>query len=284
MRLGDRLHLLLRPLKTLLGIAVLLALTVPASAGAATFNFFSTTGLGPSGGAGTVGPATTYPSTLTVEGLNGPVTKVTATIIDFGSGVPDDIDMLLTGPEGEQVMLMSDACGEAQFFDNDTWTFDDDAPTSLPDNGPCASNQAASFRPTNYVGNAPEPDQFGAGGSIFPPFDEKLSDFIGTDPNGPWDLFVLDDHEGAVGFEIGGWALTLTVADPPPVSPPPPGATPSGGSTTPPAAAPSGPPAPPTTTQPPKTGKRAAALKRCKAKKTKAKRARCRARARKLPV
>lgn len=267
----------MRLVRHLLGLAVLLALLVPAGASAATFNFFSTTGLGPSGGAGTIGPATSYPSTIEVAGLQGPLTKVTATIIDFGSGVPDDVDMLLAGPEGEQVMLMSDACGEGKFFDNDTWTFDDEAVAPLPDNGPCASNQAASFKPSNYVGGAPEPDQFGAGGSIFPPYDETLSAFVGTDPNGPWDLFVLDDHEGAVGFEITGWALTLTVADPPPPSPPSTG-------TTPPAAAPTGPPAPPPTTQPKRTGKRAAALKRCKQKKTKAKRVKCRARARKLPV
>lgn len=265
----------MRLVRHLFGIAVLIALLAPAGASAATFNFFSTTGLGPSGGAGTIGPATSYPSTIEVAGLQGPLTKVTATMIRFGSGSPDDVDMLLVGPEGEQVMLMSDACGEAQFFTNSTWTFDDDTLSSLPDNGPCASNQAASFKPSNYVGNAPEPDQFGAGGGIFPPYDETLSAFAGTDPNGPWDLFVLDDHEAVVGFEISGWALTLTVADPPPVSTPPTG-------TPPPAAAPSVPPTP--TTQPQKTGKRAAALKRCKAKKTKAKRVKCRAKARKLPV
>jgi len=186
----------MRLVRHLIGLAVLIALLVPAGANAATFNFFSTVGLGPSGGAGTGGPATSYPSSIEVAGLGGPLTKVTATIIDFGSGVPDDVDMLLVGPEGEQVMLMSDACGEAQFFDNDTWTFDDDAPTLLSDSGPCASNQAASFKPSNYVGGAPEPDQFGVGGSVFPPFASTLSAFAGTDPNGPWDLYVLDITKG----------------------------------------------------------------------------------------
>ncbi|MBS1895145.1 MAG: hypothetical protein JST59_27920 [Actinobacteria bacterium] len=271
----------MRLVRHLFGIAVLIALLAPAGASGATFNFFSTDGLGPSGGAGTIGPATSYPSSIEVAGLEGPLTKVTATMLHFGSGSPDDVDMLLVGPEGEQVLLMSDACGEAQFFTNSTWTFDDDAPSFLPDNGPCASNQAASFKPSNYVGSAPEPDQFGAGGGIFPPYDSTLSAFAGTDPNGPWDLFVRDDHEGVVGFEISGWALTLTVADPPPASPP--ASPPATGTTTPAAvAAPSGSQAP--TAQPRATGRRAAALKRCKAKKTKAKRVKCRAKARKLPV
>jgi hypothetical protein len=120
-----------RLVRHLFGIAVLIALLAPAGASAATFNFFSTTGLGPSGGAGTFGPATSFPSSIEVAGLQGPLTKVTATMIGFGSGSPDDVDMLLVGPEGEQVMLMSDACGEAQFFTNNTWTFDGDAPSSL---------------------------------------------------------------------------------------------------------------------------------------------------------
>ena len=118
--------------------SALLALT-PAVAGAETFNFFSTDGLGPTEGAGTVGPANVYPSSIDVEGLTGTVTKVTATAIGFASGRPDDVDMLLVGPEGDLVMLMSDACGEAQGFVNNTWTFDDAAPTLLPDSGPCPS-------------------------------------------------------------------------------------------------------------------------------------------------
>jgi hypothetical protein len=53
------------------------------------------------------GPATHYPSTIEVAGVAGAVTKVTATVLDFGSSSPDDIDMALVGPNGAQVMLMS---------------------------------------------------------------------------------------------------------------------------------------------------------------------------------
>jgi hypothetical protein len=251
----------------------LLAAFAPPGANAATANFFSTDGLGPAGG-GVFGPASIYPSSIQVEGLQGPLTKVTATMIDFGSGKGDDVDMLLVGPEGDEVMVMSDACGSGGFL-NDTWTFDDEAPGPLSDNGPCGSNQAASFQPVNYVGSSPEPDQFGAGGGIAPPYADELSTFIGTDPNGFWDLFVFDDDESTVGFEIGGWALTLTTeppAIPVTVTPPTVAAPPSV----------AGPPAP--AAHPRRTGKRAAAMAKCKLKKTKAKRTRCRAKARKLPI
>jgi hypothetical protein len=258
---------------------LLLAALAPSGASAASFNFFSTDGLGPTGGI--IGPANKFPSSVEVEGLSGTLTKVTLTVIDFVSGRPDDVDMLLVGPEGDpQVMLMSDACGETTFPSAQTWTFDDDAPSLLSDSGPCSVKGAASFKPSNFIGNAPEPDQFGAGGSIFPPFESTLATFAGTDPNGFWDLFVRDDQEGVAGFEITGWALTLTVE--PPVGPPAPGPPTS---TTPPAATttPSAPSAP-GPTKAAKTGKRAAALAKCKLKNTKEKRVKCRVKARKLPV
>ena len=247
--------------------ALLVVALAPAAAGAATHNFFNPVGLGPSGGAGTIGPATSFPSSTFVSGLSGGVTKVTVTLLRFGAGRPDDVDALLVSPEGEQVILMSDACGdgELQSTNNNFWTFDDDAPAMLPNEGPCASDQAASFKPSNYTGNSPEPDLFPAGGGIAPPYANQLAAFDGETPNEPWDLYVNDDREGVVGFEISGWLLTLEVE--PPAGPP----APPAGSPTPPAAK-------------SLTGKRARALAKCKSKPTKKARKRCRARARKLPL
>ncbi|MFN8216812.1 MAG: hypothetical protein U0R71_09475 [Solirubrobacterales bacterium] len=248
-----------------LAAALLAAAMVPAGAGAASFNFFNADGLAPSLEAGARGPANHFPSSTVVAGLEGTVTRVTVTLLDLRSGSPDDIDALLVGPEGQQVLLMSDACGEATGIANDYWTFDDGAATELPDGGPCASGQVATFRPTNHAGNAPEPDQFGAGGGIEPPFAEDLGAFAGSNPNGFWDLYLLDDRVGVVGFEVSGWLLTVEV-QPPVVTFPPPATPPVGQAST------------------PRTGKRAAALARCKTKKTKRARKRCRARARQLPV
>jgi hypothetical protein len=205
---------------------------------------------------------------------------VRLTVYDFGSGAPDDVDILLVGPEGDQVMLMSDACGASQPINDDIWTFDDDAAAALPDDGPARPTRLPRSSPRTNSANAPEPEQFGAGAGIGPPCPDALATFAGTDPNGAWDLYLFDDGEAVVGFVLDGWMLSLDVEPPPAPTPPP---------TPPPVAGP-----PPTIVQPAapvpaqaapaaRTGRRAAAQARCKAKKTKRARKRCRVRARKLP-
>ena len=58
------------------------------------------------------------------------------TVIDLDSSSPDDIDMVITGPNGQKVMLMSDACGEnPNNLEDEDWTFEDAAPTSFPTTG-----------------------------------------------------------------------------------------------------------------------------------------------------
>jgi hypothetical protein len=249
-----------------LAAALLIAVLAPAAAQAAeTHNFINTDDLAPPGSAGTFGPANHYPSTIVVSGLAGTVTRATVTLIDLNSASADDIDMVLTGPNGQQVMLMSDACGEypGGSLEDEDWTFEDSAQTFVPDGGPCAPAQQASFKPSNYLGLAPEPDDLSPGGGPAPPYVNALSFFNGSSPDGAWNLYMTDDTDGFLGFAINAWALTLDV------EPPPPAPTPTA--------------APPTAT-PQKTGKRAAALARCKKKATKRARSRCRRRAKSLPA
>jgi hypothetical protein len=229
---------------------------------------------------GLFGPATHYPSTIAVAGVAGTVTKVTATVIALGSSSPDDIDMALVGPDGAQVMLMSDACGQipSQFHET-TLTFDDAAPSFLPDNGPCSSGAVETFKPSNYEN--PELDDLSKeGGGPPPPYTNALSALAGGSPDGSWRLFVLDDRGEAVGFTFDAWALTLEIEPPPAPAPTIQTVVVPGPSTSSPASALT--PTPSTT--PRKTGRRAAALAKCKTKKTKAKRAKCRKSAAKLPV
>ena len=44
------------------------------------------------------------------------------------------------------------------------------------------------------------------------PYGASLTDFIGTDPAGTWNLFVFDDSFGLVGQIAGGWTLEITTA------------------------------------------------------------------------
>jgi len=196
-----------------LPLTLLLVVLLPTIARAETHTFLSTANLYPTGGAGTEGPANHYPSTIVVAGLSGTVTKATVTLIGYQSSSPDDTDMVITGPNGQKVMLMSDACG-ASGLQNDNWTFDDSAPTFLSNNGPCPSYQETSFMPSNYLGGAPEPDDLSPGGGPPPPYVNALSFFDGASPNGSWNLYVVDDSAGFLGFDIAGWALTLEVQPP----------------------------------------------------------------------
>ena len=248
-----------------LAAALLLAVLVPAAARAETHIFLNTDDLIPSEGAETSGPAKHYPSSIVVSGLSGTVTRATVTLIALDSSSPDDIDMVLTGPNGQQVMLMSDACGEfPDSLADEDWTFEDAALTFIPNGGPCPAEAQASFKPSNYLGLAPEPDDLSPGGGPAPPYLNALSFFNGASPDGAWNLYVTDDNAaGYVGFYIRAWALTLDV------EPPPPAPTPT---------------AAPAAATPQKTGKRAAALAKCKKKATKRARSRCRRRARALPA
>jgi hypothetical protein len=75
--------------------------------------------------------AVPYPSTINVSGLPA-VWRLTVTINGMTHGWPDDIDMLLVSPEGQKVMLMSDA-GNGYPVTNVTIAFADDAATPIPD-------------------------------------------------------------------------------------------------------------------------------------------------------
>jgi hypothetical protein len=220
---------------TRLALLLCVLIALPAGAQAATMTFANPLGLGPSGSAALSGPATTYPSSIPVAGVPGTVTDVNVTTLAMAANA--DTDMVLRGPNGQRVLLMSDAC------DNGTsqpgnWIFDGSAPGFISRLGPCSPSfpTQSTFLPSNYLpvpgddfDNSTEPDDLSVAGGPPPPYVNSLAALAGGSPNGSWDLFVLDDNStGIVGFEINsGWALTLEVdptATPPP--PPPPG-TPS---------------------------------------------------------
>src|SRR5688572_12173963 len=65
------------------------------------------------------GAATPYPSLVTVSGMSSGPFRVTATLNGFSHTATGDVDMLLVGPGGQNVMLMSDA-GSGSDFQNAT--------------------------------------------------------------------------------------------------------------------------------------------------------------------
>lgn len=152
------------------------------------------------------GPATPYPSTISVSGMAGYVSKVTATLTNLGHEFPNDIEALLVGPTGKTAVVMSGAGGPYS-ISNVMVTFDDAAAQGLPAS-PAGPIVSGIFKPSDYGLAedffAPAPGQ---------PYGTTLSAFNGTDPNGTWALYVLDTSPGDDGG-IGGWSLSIESVNP----------------------------------------------------------------------
>lgn len=158
-------------------------------------------------GTGTSGPASLYPATQTVSGKSGVISDVDVTIDGIWHQNPDDLDLLLVGPQGQKVVLMAGACGSfgVKSFG---WVWDDEAPALMPDGDGTNVCSARLQRPADYEPGDPWPAP--APPEPYSPF---LSAFDGTNPNGQWSLFVNDDSPGNTGFFTNRFTLGITTSD-----------------------------------------------------------------------
>jgi uncharacterized repeat protein (TIGR01451 family) len=156
-----------------------------------------------------IGAATPYPAVIQVSNLQGVVSRVSVTLSNFTHGFPDDVDILLVGPAGERVVLMSDAGGGVA-VNNLTLVLDDAAEAALPDT---ATLTAGTFRPANHEDQNGPADAWPAPAPAAPHAGE-LAEFLGTNPNGAWSLFVTDDTGGDAGQIAGGWSLRIETVAP----------------------------------------------------------------------
>lgn len=150
--------------------------------------------------------ANPYPSQINISGRTGLVTKVTVDVYGLGHTYPDDIDMVLVGPHGQKVMLMSDAGGGTDVTGLN-FTFDDAAASTLPDETVLSSG---TFKPTDYTTGDTMAAPCPAG-----PYGTSLGTFLGSDPNGTWSLYIVDDASIDSGLITGGWKLTITTGHAP---------------------------------------------------------------------
>lgn len=153
------------------------------------------------GGAVTSGPADPYPAPIVVADMPDVTTRVVVTLSALSHAWPDDLEVLLVGPGGQHVLLLSDAGGSADAV-NATIVFDASASETVPDAGPLV---AGTYRPSAYV----DGDAFPAPAPVGP-YVADLTVFDGTDPNGTWNLYVVDDTGADTGTIGGGWSLTIT--------------------------------------------------------------------------
>jgi hypothetical protein len=164
-------------------------------------------------------PALPYPSTITVTGGPVQVGSLRVTLVNVFHALPDNIDVLLVGPQGQRFVLMADAGDSATIDPNApvTLTFTDGAGQVLPDS---AMLTTGTFEPTNWespVTDFPAPAPPG-------PYNEPGSAIGGTGPqtltgtfgftnsNGNWNLYVRDDGgvsspDAITGCIDGGWTL-----------------------------------------------------------------------------
>jgi hypothetical protein len=159
-------------------------------------------GIGPN-----AGNATVYPSQIAVVGAPTPVSSLAVTINGFTHTFPNDVDMLLVGPGGQAFVIQSDAGGSVDT--NTGYLISDFGSVPMPDNALLGSGH---YRPTNHGSGdpfaAPAPagpyaEPAPAGTSTF------ASVFGGTNPNGNWSLYVVDDANLDGGSIAGGWCVTV---------------------------------------------------------------------------
>jgi hypothetical protein len=147
--------------------------------------------------------ATPYPANVNVTGFGGVVSSMTVTLSNYTHFSPDDVGVLLVGPTGGKTLLMANAGGSSS-LNNVILTFDDAATNSLPD---ATTFGSGSYKPTSYGALPPFPSPAPAG-----PYSNSLSVFNGTDPNGTWSLYVIDDSSPGAGTVQGGWSMSFRIA------------------------------------------------------------------------
>jgi large repetitive protein len=149
------------------------------------------------------GNAIPYPSSIVVAGFTGGITDLTLSLNGLSHTWPDDIDILLVGPTGANSKFMSDAGGSLDVL-NVTLVFSDAAASALPDSGQITSG---TYRPADYE---PSTDVFPAPAPVPSGAIALLGVFGGTNPNGVWNLFIVDDAAADQGSISGGWSLNIT--------------------------------------------------------------------------
>jgi len=157
---------------------------------------------------GPMGPASPYPSKISVSGVASPVSKVTVTLPALWHTYPADLGMLVVGPGGEVAKLM-DGCGDGFPLAGVSLTFEDTAASFLPGTNAITPG---SYLPTSlyevpgfYPNPAPQ-TSYGTNMNI-----------LATTPNGDWSLYVYDFVNDEGGALTNGWKISLITSNSTPV-------------------------------------------------------------------
>lgn len=171
-----------------------------------------------------IGPADVYPSLITVSGQPNFLhdVRVHFELAQHENGF-SDMDILLEAPNGQKVLLCSDAA-DGILFMNNWWFGNSNLPLFTFD--AVVNDDQNEFRPSNFEAfddffPAPGP------GTITQP-QPSLHTLDGINPNGVWKLWVLsddqNDSDGSIGYNnvLGdfGWELSIKADATPPCARP----------------------------------------------------------------
>ena len=149
-----------------------------------------------------VGAATPYPSQITIAGAVGLVERVIVRLNNLSHLYPGDLDIVLVGPQGQKSVVMGGVGGGTAVL-NLNLEFDDRADAEIP-----SPLQSGAWKPSGLIAEAlPSP----APGLPYVP---AFTNFLGTDPNGTWSLYVSDFETPDNGNISGGWSLQVEVLVP----------------------------------------------------------------------
>ncbi len=157
--------------------------------------------------------ATPYPSTITVAGVTGEISKLTATLSRFGHGSMSDVAVLLVAPTGQEELLMGNVGGR-NTVTNLNLTFDD-AGTPFTTNAPVSGVYEPGQLPLPFqpLQTITFPTSTNSSTQLPGPYGTNLSSFIGNPLNGTWSLYVLDDVAAFSGAINNGWSLAINTVN-----------------------------------------------------------------------
>lgn len=153
---------------------------------------------------------TTSTSSVVVSGLPGAPTDVEVRLIDVATdnnSSVNEIDILLVGPLGDEIILFSFVCEDDEGGPFD-WSFSRFGTAPLPKAftaGVCASgtylesDQSGGFYLLEE--NPPAPA---------PPYPDRLADLRSRNPNGSWTLYGAALGGSGSQYGIGSWELRIT--------------------------------------------------------------------------
>ena len=186
--------------------------------GTATSGAFASSGkiLVPSSGTGSSSgggaPAGPYPATVNVSGLGGTITRVKVLLRGVRHSYPGDMDLLLVGPTGARIMILSDVGSQNPSGSPNSLTGVD---LLLDDGAPAMTGAAlvtGTYAPTDGAFDSGVVGETLAAPAPGPPYSNTFAAaFNGTNPNGTWSLYAVDDFSLDLG-SIDGFTVMIATA------------------------------------------------------------------------